>query len=208
MKGFLLALLLLIGAAAAYVATRPSEFRIERETTIAAPPELVYANLDDFRRWLPWSPWEKLDPAMTREYTGPESGVGAKYGWVGGDAVGEGRMEITASEPPKRLTLRLEFVAPMQATNEVVFALEPAAYGTTVRWSMAGTNGFVQKAFGVFMDVDAMVGADFERGLADLTKLSEADFAAKQAADAAAAQAAAAAAPVEAPAASEATPAP
>jgi uncharacterized protein YndB with AHSA1/START domain len=190
------------------VATRPSDFRIERETTIAAPPEIVFANLDDFRRWLPWSPWEKLDSGMKREYTGPESGVGARYHWVGSDAVGEGRMEITASEPPKRLALRLEFVAPMQATNEVVFALEPAAAGTTVKWSMSGTNGFVQKAFGVFVDVDAMVGADFERGLADLTMLSEADFAAKQAAEAAAAQAAAAPAAAEAPAQPEGTPAP
>jgi hypothetical protein len=197
-KNFLIALLLIIGGVAAFVASRPSEFRIERATTIAAPGALVFEELNDFRRWAAWSPWEKLDPAMKREYAGPPAGVGATYHWVGNDEVGEGRMTITESAPA-RVGIRLEFIAPMQATNDVTFELGPAAGGTDVTWAMTGHNDFMAKAAGLFMDIDALVGADFARGLADLTQVVEARWAEERAAREAA-EAASAAPPAETPA--------
>jgi hypothetical protein len=204
MKNVLLALLLIVGGLAAFVATRPSEFRIERTTTIAAPGALVIEEINDFRRWAAWSPWEKLDPAMKRELSGPPAGVGASYHWAGNAEAGEGRMTIVESAP-ERVAIRLEFLAPMQATNEVTFELGAAAGGTDVTWAMTGRNDFMAKAAGLFMDIDALVGADFERGLADLTKVVDARWAEERAAREAAAAAAAAAAQ---PPAAEATPAP
>jgi uncharacterized protein YndB with AHSA1/START domain len=193
MKKFLLVLLVIVGALAAYVATRPSEFRIARSAVIAAPPEIVFANLDDFRRWQAWSPWEKRDPNMRREFEGPSSGIGSTYHWVANEEVGEGRMTITESRPPQLLAIRLEFLRPFVATHQVTFELSPHVAGTTaIDWTMAGENGFVGKAIGLVVDTDAIVGADFERGLDALEQVSEAQAAeAKSAAEAAAAAAAA-----------------
>jgi len=193
MKKFLLVLLVIVAALAAYVATRPSEFRLARSAVIAAPPEIVFANLDDFRRWEAWSPWEKLDPSMQREFEGPSSGVGASYHWVANEEVGEGRMTITESRPPQRLAIRLEFVRPFAATNQVAFELSPHVAGTTsIDWSMAGENGFLGKAIGLVVDTDELVGADFEKGLAALKQASEAQAVEAQSAAEAAAAAAAA----------------
>jgi hypothetical protein len=193
MKRILVLLLIATAALVAYVATRPAEFRIERSAMVDAPLEVVFQNLDDFHRWGAWSPWEKLDPDMAREYAGPKSGEGASYHWRGKGDVGEGRMTITKSQPPRRLSIRLEFMAPMVATNEVVFDVSPHIAGTTeVRWAMSGRNGFMAKAAGLFMNIDALVGGDFEKGLADLKRVSEEQAAAAAEAATLAAEAAAA----------------
>jgi hypothetical protein len=167
-KKIVLALVLLLGLFAAYVATRPAELRVARSRTMKAPPDVVHAHLSDFHRWSEWSPWEKLDPTMKREVSGPPSGPGAQYFWSGNDQVGEGRMTITDSKPPESVTIRLEFVKPWAATNTTVFDLAPSGAGTNVTWSMTGHNNFMAKAVGVFMDMDALIGADFEKGLANL----------------------------------------
>lgn len=168
LKKVALALVVLVAAFCLYVATRPAEFRIARSRTMAAPPETVHAHINDFRRWPAWSPWEKLDPAMKREVSGAPSGPGATYYWSGNDRVGEGRMTITESRPPQSVTIRLEFIEPWAATNTTRFDLVPSGQGTNVTWTMTGRNGFFAKAFSVFADMDAMVGPDFERGLASL----------------------------------------
>ena len=153
---------------AAYVASRPSEFRISRSRAVAAPPEVVHAYVSDFHKWREWSPWERLDPALTREYSGAEAGPGAVYSWSGGREVGQGRMTITDSRPPQALTIRLDFIKPWTATNTTQFDFAPSGSGTNVTWTMSGRNNFMAKAFGLFMDMDTMVGSYFEKGLADL----------------------------------------
>ncbi|MBK7975311.1 MAG: SRPBCC family protein [Deltaproteobacteria bacterium] len=150
------------------IATRPADFKVSRSRTLAAAPEVVFAWLDDFHRWHDWSPWEKLDPGMKREVGGAPSGTGATYHWVGNDKVGEGRMTITDSQPPRTVTIRLEFLKPFAATNTTLFELAPSGTGTTVTWTMSGHNNFMAKAFSMLMDMDATVGPDFERGLANL----------------------------------------
>jgi hypothetical protein len=167
-KKIALALALILAVFAAYVATRPGEFRVTRTRTVKAPPAVVHGYVSDFHKWPEWSPWEKLDPAMKRELSGPPSGPGAQYAWVGNDQVGEGRMTITDSRPPESVTIRLEFLKPFPATSTTVFDFAPKDSGTQVSWTMTGHNNFMAKAMTVFMDMDTMIGADFEKGLANL----------------------------------------
>ena len=157
----------------AVVATRPDQFRIERSTTIAAPPEVIFPLVSDFHQWARWSPWEKLDPAMKKTFSGAPAGVGAGYAWDGNSKAGAGRMSMTESKPSERVAIQLEFLRPMQATNLTEFALKPAAGGAAVNWAMSGHNNFMTKAFGLFVNIEKLVGKDFEEGLASLKRLSE-----------------------------------
>lgn len=172
-----LAVLVLVGLFCAFVASRPAEFRIARSRTVDAPPAVVYSYVSDFRKWPQWSPWEKLDPAMQRDLSGGAAGEGAVYHWSGNDQVGEGRMTITEAEPAQSLTVRLEFLRPFAATNTARFDFAPSGQGTNVTWAMTGSNNFIAKAMGLFMDMDAMVGADFEKGLEALNAVSSAEAA-------------------------------
>ncbi len=180
------------------VASRPSTFEISRSLEVKASPEIAYAQVADFHRWGAWSPWEKLDPSMKKTYSGAESGVGAKYEWVGNKDVGSGAMTIADAKPNSQLGITLEFLTPFKATNRTEFSFAPTNGGTNVTWLMKGENGFMSKAMGLMMDMDKMIGSDFEKGLAGLKTAAEAD-AAKAAADKAAADAAAAAAAAAAP---------
>jgi hypothetical protein len=171
---FAVALVVIVAAFLGFVATRPADFRIVRSRTLAAPPDVVHAHINDLHRWSGWSPWEKLDPAMKREFSGPDSGPGASYHWVGNKQVGEGRMTITDSRPPQSVTIRLEFIAPWTATNTTQFDLAPSGTGTQVTWTMTGSNNFMAKVFCVFMNMDKMVGGDFEKGLAGLDAITAA----------------------------------
>lgn len=172
---------ILLGVAAvllvlvAVVATRPSRYAVERSATIAAPAELIYGQLADFHRWDAWSPWAKLDPAMKTSHSGAPSGQGAVYEWSGNDQVGKGRMTVTAAEPPTRLAIDLEFLEPFASRSRTDFTLAPAPGGTKVTWAMTGELGFAEKAVGLFMDMDTMIGKDFEKGLAQLEAVAEAE---------------------------------
>jgi hypothetical protein len=154
-------------------ATKPDAYHVERSAIIAASPAAVYAQVNDFRKWEAWSPWEKLDPAMKRTYSGPESGKDASYGWVGNDKVGEGRMTIVESQPDAHVGIRLEFIKPWEETCDAAFTLTPEGEATNVKWTMDGKNTYTSKIFNVFMDMNKMIGADFEKGLAQLKTVAE-----------------------------------
>jgi hypothetical protein len=174
-------ILLFVAAAVAVflavVATRPSEFKVERSATVPAPPAVVYAQVADFGRWGAWSPWEKLDPSMKKEVTGTPGAAGHSYHWVGNKQVGEGRMTIVAARPGAGVDIKLEFLQPWQATNATTLATAAEGAGTRVTWTMTGTNNFMLKAVTLFMDMDKQIGGDFERGLASLKAVSEAEAA-------------------------------
>jgi uncharacterized protein YndB with AHSA1/START domain len=155
------------------IATRPAAFRIERSATIAAPAEVVFAQIEDLPRWERWNPFEKGDASMRKTFEGTP-GVGSAYHYVS-DHSGEGRMTLTALQPNRRVGVRAEFIKPMAATNDVEFTLRPAAGGVTVTWAMSGRNPFLGKAISLFINMDRMVGGQFEQGLADLKRLSEAE---------------------------------
>jgi uncharacterized protein YndB with AHSA1/START domain len=173
--------LLVLGVVAVliYAATKPNTFRIQREAAIQAPPERIFPLINDLPSWRGWSPWEKMDPDMKRTYTGPTSGPGAGYEWDGNKKVGTGRMEITESVPPSRVVLRLDFLKPFEAHNTADFTLGGRGEATTVTWAMTGRQPFLFKLMTVFIDMDRMIGKDFEAGLSNLKALAE-----KEAADA------------------------
>ncbi len=174
LKKIAVAALVLIAILLTVVALQPDTFRIVRMTTIQAPPDAVFRHINDLRAWQGWSPWEGLDPELKRTYEGPHQGVGAKYSWEGNDKVGKGSMKIIESKDPERIAIDLAFLEPMEARNETVFTLSPVEDGhTRIVWSMAGRNSFFGKAFSLFFDMDALVGADFEKGLAALKRVSE-----------------------------------
>lgn len=153
--------------------TKPSSFRVERRGTIQAPPEKIFPLLNDFHNWGKWSPWEKLDPNMTREFGGPENGVGSSYGWKGNSKAGEGRMEITESRSPSRVGLDLNFIKPFKANNKTEFDLTSGNNSTDLLWSMHGPSTFATKVMMVFTSMDKMIGKDFEQGIANLKRVAE-----------------------------------
>jgi hypothetical protein len=161
-------LVVILAALVAFIATRPSDFRIARSRTVAAPPQVVHGYVNDFRKWPEWSPWEKKDPALKREYSGEAAGPGAVYAWVGNKEVGEGRMTIADSRPPQSITIRLEFFKPYAGTGTAHFDFAPAGSGTSVTWAMTGHRNFMAKDIDLVMDVVKMIGTEFEKGLAAL----------------------------------------
>ena len=155
------------------VALQPSKFRVERKATIAAPPDVVFDHVNSFHKWNDWSPWAKLDPNAKDSYDGPEAGVGAKFAWDGNKQVGQGRMTIMESRPSKLIRIKLEFLKPFSCTNMAEFTLEPQGNQTLITWAMTGEKNFMSKAFCMFMNMDKMVGSDFEKGLASMKSLAE-----------------------------------
>ena len=156
------------------IATRPSTFSVTRSAVIAAPPERPFALVNDFRAWPKWSPWEKKDPQMKRTIGGPPDGVGATYAWTGDKNVGEGRMTIDRSERPSRVGINLEFIKPFPGVCPTTFAFAPDTGGTKVTWTMQGKYNFISKAMSLVINMDKMIGKDFEAGLAAMKAEAEA----------------------------------
>ncbi|MGQ0635658.1 MAG: SRPBCC family protein [Planctomycetaceae bacterium] len=156
------------------VAMQPGEFHIARSAKMAAPPERVFAQVNDFHNWGAWSPWIKLDPNAKTSFEGPSSGLGAVFKWAGNSEVGVGGMTIVESQPADSIRIRLDFKEPFEDTSTADFTFRPAGAETEVTWSMSGRNNFVGKAMCLFMNMDQMIGEKFEEGLASLKSVVEA----------------------------------
>lgn len=172
-KTIVIIVVAVIAAVLTYAATRPDTLSVQRSTTIKAPPEKVFALINDFHRWGAWSPYEKKDPTMKRVMSDPASGQGASYEWDGNKDIGKGSMRITRSSPPSAITIQLDFVRPFEAHNVVEFTLRPQGDTTEVTWAMHGPSPYITKLMGVFFNMDRMIGKDFEAGLADLKTVAE-----------------------------------
>lgn len=168
-------LLVVVLIAAAF---RPPEFTIERSTVVNASADRIFPLVSDYHNWAQWSPFDKMDPQMKKIYEGPASGVGAMYAWEGNGNAGAGRMTTLESDPT-HIRIKLEFTKPFPATNDAVFTFEPEAGGTRVTWRMSGHNNFMAKLMGLLMNMDKMVGGEFEKGLAEMKKIAESSAAAE-----------------------------
>jgi uncharacterized protein YndB with AHSA1/START domain len=146
---------------------------VERSTTIAAPAERIYEHLADFHQWRGWSPWEDLDPALQRDYSGAGSGTGAVYRWSGNRKAGSGRMEIVSAVAGERVDIDLEFLKPFKARNDTSFVLTPQGDSTGVLWTMTGRKTLALKVMSMFGGMDKMIGPDFEKGLDRLRSVTE-----------------------------------
>jgi uncharacterized protein YndB with AHSA1/START domain len=184
-------LVLLVLAVLAFAATRPNRIHVQRSITIDAPPQKIFALIDDFHNWQAWAPADKDDPSMQRTYSGAPSGVGAASEWRGSGNTGAGRMTITDAAPASRVTVTVDFAKPFVAHNINAFTLDapavptprstpgngsgepPPAESTQVTWSFDGSNVYMMKVMGVFMNMDHFMGKHFENGLANLKAAAE-----------------------------------
>jgi uncharacterized protein YndB with AHSA1/START domain len=177
LKRIVLVLLIAFLAFAAYVPMMPSQFSVARSAVIDAPPQAVFKQVNDFKKWEAWSPWAKRDPNAKIAFHGPPSGRGANFTWDGNDEVGKGSMTIEESIQPKTIEIELSFERPFPGTSEVGFEFEPVADGTKVTWTISGEQSYIERAFCLLMrlDMDEMIGKDYERGLANLKEVVEAE---------------------------------
>jgi uncharacterized protein YndB with AHSA1/START domain len=173
-KKILIGLIGLVALFAVIVALQPSDFRVTRSATVAAPPATVFAQVNDFHKWEAWSPWAKLDPAVKNSFEGPVAGTGATFRWSGNNEVGEGSMTVTESRPGELIRITIDFLKPFEANNTAEFTFKPAGDQTLVTWSMYGSNNFIAKAFCLFNNMDKMLGGEFEKGLAQMKLAAEA----------------------------------
>jgi hypothetical protein len=173
LSNLLLTLVVGLLALLAYASTRPDDFQVERRLHIAATAEQLWPLVSELRGFNRWNPYERKDPLIKGQYTGAASGIGSRYAWES-DKVGTGSLEITGLQPGRAAQMKLDFVKPFKAHNQAEFALRPAPDGATeVSWRMHGPANFMSKLMGVFMDMDKMVGRDFEDGLQNLRQLVE-----------------------------------
>jgi len=163
----------LLVAVLGFAMTKPDSFSVQRTTNIKAPPEKIFPLINDLHSWGSWSPWEKVDPAMKRTHSGAPSGQGAVYEWEGNAKVGKGRMEITDAAPPSSVTIKLDFLKPIEGHNIAEFTLVPQGDSTNVTWAMHGPAPFVSKVIQVFISMDSMLGKEFETGLSNLRGIAE-----------------------------------
>jgi hypothetical protein len=169
----LIALAAIVVALVVVVSLQPSEFRVVRNTTISGPAPAVFAQVNDFHKWEAWNPWGKIDPAMKQAYEGAPAGTGAVYSWIGNREVGEGRMRIIESRPSDLIRINLECFKPFAGNSIAEFTFKPEGNQTAVTWSMTGTNNFTAKAIHLFMNMDKMIGGQFEKGLAAMKSIVE-----------------------------------
>jgi uncharacterized protein YndB with AHSA1/START domain len=162
-----------IAAVLALAATKPGMLRVQRSVNIKAPAETIFPLITDFQQWRNWSPYENKDPAMKRTYSGAERGKGAAYAWDGDKNVGSGRMEILEASAPQKIVIKLDFFTPFEGHNTAEFTMLPQGDGTHVTWVMHGPARFMTKLIQVFMNLDNMIGKDFEAGLANLKTITE-----------------------------------
>ena len=173
LKAILIVVVLVITAALIYAATKPNTFRVQRTVNIKASPDKVFEFVNDFHTWAAWSPWEKKDLAMKKTHSGPAQGKGAVLEWDGNKDVGTGRMEVLESLPASQIRIKLDFLKPFEAQNQAEFTLIPKDGSTEVTWAMYGPQPFMMKVMDLVMNMDKMVGKDFEDGLANLKALAE-----------------------------------
>jgi hypothetical protein len=156
-----------------FAATKPNTLRVQRATSIKAPADRIFPLINDFRQWRSWSPYENKDPAMKRTYDGADSGKGAVYAWDGNNNVGSGRMEILEASVPSKIVIKLDFFKPFEGHNTAEFTILPQGDAIMLTWTMSGPAVFMSRLMQVFINLDHMIGRDFEAGLANLKKLTE-----------------------------------
>jgi uncharacterized protein YndB with AHSA1/START domain len=166
-------IVVLIALVLLFAATKPKTFRIQRSISIDAPPDKIFALIDDLHNWDQWAPHDQDDSSVKRTFSGPARGTGAVSEWTGSGKAGRGRMLIAESIPSTRVSIQVDWVKPFVARNMNEFVLESAGPLTKVTWAMHGPNLYILKVMSVFVNMDRMMGRHFETGLANLKAAAE-----------------------------------
>lgn len=164
--------ILLIVAILSLAATKSDDLHVERSLVIKASPKILFKLINDLKAWEAWTPYDR-DPGMQETYSGPTSGVGATYAWVGNREAGQGSITITRSLPYSRVAFDLDMVKPFRGHNKALFSLLPEPDGTRVIWALDDKTPYAGKVFGLFVNLDRKIGGDFETGLARLKQVAE-----------------------------------
>jgi hypothetical protein len=173
-KMFVAILVVVIAAFLLYATTRPDTFRVARSVTIQAQPDKLFPMINDMKSFNQWNPYVKKDPNMKGVYSGPAAGPGATYKFEGNKEAGKGSIAVTASTPSSQVVMSLKMTDPVEISNLITFWLQPEGGATRVTWAMDGPVPYLFKIVHLMIDMDKMVGTDFEAGLASLKALAEA----------------------------------
>lgn len=172
-KKIFIFILVLVAGVIIFASTKPDTFRVQRQISIKAPAEKIFALINDFHKAEQWSPWEKIDPAIKRTYSGPENGVGAKYQWNGNSEVGQGSMEIVESTSSTKVRMKIDFITPFEGHSTVEFTLVPQGDSIILTQAMFGPNSLISKVMSLVFDCDKMIGEKYEEGLASIKVVAE-----------------------------------
>jgi uncharacterized protein YndB with AHSA1/START domain len=156
-----------------YAAFKPSTMMVSRELLINATPETIFPLINHSKRTNEWMPWVEMDKELVMNYSGPEEGVGSIASWDSKGQMGTGKAEIVASFANQSVQTQLTYTKPMNMSQLAEITLTPSGTGTVVRWSVTGENSFLCRLMTTFMNMDKMVGGQFEQGLAKLKTLAE-----------------------------------
>ncbi|RRS04811.1 polyketide cyclase [Aquabacterium soli] len=173
LKSIALILAVALAALLLYAATRPDTFAVQRSALIQASPDKLFPLINDLHQFNTWNPYARKDPAMRIDYRGPASGPGAAFDFSGNKDAGKGSIEVTGGQAPTRVDMRLDMVEPFEGHNQIAFTLTPQGQATQVTWAMHGPSPYLSKVIGIFLDMDHMIGRDFEAGLARLKATAE-----------------------------------
>ncbi len=174
LKKILLGLAAVVALILIVAAFQPGEFQVKRRLAIAAPAQALFEQVNDHRKFVVWNPWGKLDPNVKNTFTGPATGVGSVCSWQGNSEIGAGSSTIIESKPGELVRLRMDWKEPMEGTSTVDFTFKPEGDRTVMTWHMYGPQNYLGKVMCLFMNMDKMVGGQFEKGLAELKILAEA----------------------------------
>ncbi|MEL6917481.1 MAG: SRPBCC family protein, partial [Bacteroidota bacterium] len=171
LKYVLLFVLVIVVGVVIYAALQPSAYEVTRTRTVKAPVEVVYSNVDDYKNWEAWGPWEEEDPSMVYTYAEQTKGIGGSYSWDGKD--GKGSAKTIEAVQNEAITNQLDFDG--MGTANGFWKFKPVDGGTEVTWGIkAEESPFVFKLIGAMMGgYDSMMGPMFERGLEKLDSVSQ-----------------------------------
>jgi effector-binding domain-containing protein len=173
--GIILAVIIVIAAILTF--TLPTKYNVERSITIDAPRNIVYDQVRYFKNFTAWSPWSNLDPAMSYEISSPDGEIGSVYSWSGNNSVGVGSLTNTALSDD-RIEQALDFTAPRESHDLTYYTFEETPEGVKVTWGLDGSMARPMNLMGLFMNLDKIIGQDFERGLNNLDSQTK-DYMAK-----------------------------
>lgn len=169
----LIGLAILIFCVVVYaLVSAPKTVVIARSILIGAVPEIIFPYINNPRRMEEWNPFTKDDETLKMTYSGPDEGVGAQSAWEGNSKTGIGQATITESEINKRVAVRLDFKKPFVGTNAGEYRLESKDGATKFTWTIT-ESALIPRVLSRILNIDKMVGAQLEKGLANLKTLIE-----------------------------------